>query len=77
MPDLLLRMHAAAKAGTLGAGFILIAAVLYFQKWSVTIEIFMAIFFLILSAPVAFHLIAIAAFRNKIKLTPKTIKDSG
>lgn len=52
MPDLYLRMHASAKAGTLGAGLVLGGAVLFFADWLVAIELLMAIFFLILTAPV-------------------------
>jgi multicomponent Na+:H+ antiporter subunit G len=75
MPDLLLRMHASAKAGTLGAGLILLSAIIHFSKWSVTVTVLMAIFFLLVTAPVALHLIARAAFRHGIKLYPKTNKD--
>ncbi|KTD23209.1 monovalent cation/H(+) antiporter subunit G [Legionella londiniensis] len=72
MPDLYLRMHASAKAGTLGAGLVLGGAVLFFADWLVAIELLMAIFFLILTAPVAFHLLGRAGYRQKLELHEKT-----
>ncbi|MDI9819419.1 MULTISPECIES: monovalent cation/H(+) antiporter subunit G [unclassified Legionella] len=76
MPDLFLRMHASAKAGTLGAGLLLTGAVIYFATWSVATEIIIAILFLIMTAPVAFHLIGRAAYRKGIKLHPLTRNES-
>jgi multicomponent Na+:H+ antiporter subunit G len=57
MPDLYLRMHAATKAGTVGLGFILLAVALYFQESTVTSRVFGTIFFILLTAPVAAHMI--------------------
>ncbi|GGI90363.1 hypothetical protein GCM10007966_18900 [Legionella impletisoli] len=76
MPDLFLRMHASAKAGTLGAGLILSGAVIYFSSWAVALEVLIAILFLLLTAPVAFHLIGRAAFRHEVRLYPKTQKET-
>lgn len=72
MPDLYLRMHASAKAGTLGAGLVLGGAVLFFGDWWVAFELLMAILFLILTAPVAFHLLGRAAYRQKLKFYAAT-----
>ncbi len=76
MPDLFLRMHASAKAGTLGAGLILSGAVTYFSYWKVTLEVLVAIIFLVLTAPVAFHLLGRAAFRHAVDLDPATKKET-
>ncbi len=75
MPDLLMRMHAATKAGTLGAGLVLIGVVFYFQKWSVTIEALLTILFIFITAPIASHLLARAAYFRGIKLAKITITD--
>ncbi|KTD71202.1 monovalent cation/H(+) antiporter subunit G [Legionella tucsonensis] len=75
MPDLLMRMHAATKAGTLGTGLILIGVVFHFQKWSVTIEAFLTILFIFITAPIASHLLARAAYFRGIKLAKITITD--
>lgn len=48
MPDLIMRMHAATKAGTLGAGLILISVIFHFQRWSVTMESLLTIFLFLL-----------------------------
>jgi len=75
MPDLLMRMHAATKAGTLGAGLILIGVIFHFQKWNVTIEALLTILFIFITAPIASHLLARAAYFRGIKLANITITD--
>ncbi|BCA95791.1 Na+/H+ antiporter subunit G [Legionella antarctica] len=75
MPDLLMRMHAATKAGTLGTGLILIGVIFHFQKWNVTIEALLTILFIFLTAPIASHLLARAAYFRGIKLAQITITD--
>jgi monovalent cation/proton antiporter MnhG/PhaG subunit len=45
MPDLLMRMHAATKAGTLGAGLLLVAVAVHFGTTGVTIRAVATIFF--------------------------------
>ncbi len=37
-PDLYTRMHAASKAVSFGSGLMLLATVLYFDSWFVTVE---------------------------------------
>lgn len=75
MPDMLMRMHAATKAGTLGAGLILIGVMFHFQKWTVSIEAVLTIIFIFITAPIASHLLARAAYFRGIKLTKSTITD--
>lgn len=75
MPDLLMRMHAATKAGTLGAGLTLIGVMFHFQKWTVTIEGILTILFIYITAPIASHLLARAAYFRGIKLAKMTIID--
>lgn len=75
MPDLLMRMHAATKAGTLGAGLILIGVMFHFQQWNVTIEATLTILFIFMTAPIASHLLARAAYFRGIKLAKSTITD--
>lgn len=74
-PDTLIRMHAATKAGTLGAGFILVAVGLHFHETATTLRAAMVIVFLLLTAPVAAHLIARAAYRTGIRLWQGTWVD--
>ena len=67
-----MRMHAATKAGTLGAGMILIAVATFYQDLGITLRALAAIVFLLLTAPVAAHLIGRAAYYSGIKLWKKT-----
>lgn len=72
MPDIFMRMHAATKAGTLGAGLIFLGTMIRFSMWVVTIKMTVAIIFLVISAPVAFHLIARAVYHHGVRLYPDT-----
>ncbi|WP_131783202.1 monovalent cation/H(+) antiporter subunit G [Legionella gresilensis] len=75
MPDLLMRMHAATKAGTLGTSLILIGVIFHFQKWNVSIEALLTILFIFITAPIASHLLARAAYFRGIELAKITITD--
>ena len=68
LPDTLIRMHAATKAGTLGAGFILAAQAVEAGELSTTLKVIAVIVFLLLTAPVAAHLIGRAAYHRGIQL---------
>ena len=72
LPDTVIRMHAATKAGTLGAGLILIAVAFFNAELGITLRALAAIAFLLLTAPVAAHLIGRAAYFSKIRLWEKT-----
>jgi multicomponent Na+:H+ antiporter subunit G len=72
LPDTITRMHAATKAGTLGAGLILIAEATYYHEVGITLRSLAVIVFLLLTAPVAAHLIGCAAYRTGIKLWKNT-----
>lgn len=62
LPDLLMRMHAATKAGTLGAGLLLIAVAVSIPDPSVVARALATFVFLLLTAPIAAHVIARAAY---------------
>jgi multicomponent Na+:H+ antiporter subunit G len=64
LPDTLIRMHAATKAGTLGAGFILAAEAVIAAELGTTLKAIATIVFLLLTAPVAAHLIGRAAYHQ-------------
>jgi multicomponent Na+:H+ antiporter subunit G len=57
LPDALNRMHASTKAGTLGSILTLIATALLFGESSVTARVIATIAFLLLTAPIAAHMI--------------------
>ena len=61
MPDIFTRMHAATKAGVLGSSLIMIAVGLVKEDPSVWARVVVAIFFLLLTAPIAAHMIGRAS----------------
>ena len=67
-PDLYVRMHAATKAGTLGAGLVFLAVALMGMELGVVLRALAAILFLFLTAPVAAHLLARAAYASGVKM---------
>ncbi len=75
MPDLYLRMSAATKASTLGVGFILLAAAVYFDSLGATSRAVATIFFIFLTAPVAAHRIGRAAYFDGVDLWRGTQRD--
>lgn len=62
MPDFYLRLSVTVKAATLGNGFMLACCAIVFPQVSVTTKALAVVFFLILTAPVAAHLIARSAY---------------
>lgn len=74
MPDIYIRMHAATKAGTLGAGLILAAVAVHFGG-GVVLKSLAAIVFLIVTAPVAAHLLGRAAYRSGVPLWEGSVAD--
>ncbi len=75
LPDVLIRMHASTKAGTLGCGLILVAVAIYFAEGAITARAIAAIIFLILTAPVAAHMIGRAAYKTGVPLWKGTVID--
>lgn len=75
LPDLLIRMHAATKAGTLGAGLILLAVAIHGTETGLALKALAAISFLLLTAPVSAHLIGRAAYRVGVRLWDRTQVD--
>ena len=68
MPDLFLRMHAATKVGTVSISAIAIGLMIHFSSITVTSRGLLVIAFFLLTAPVAAHMIARAAYRSGVSL---------
>jgi len=68
LPDVLIRMHASTKAGTLGAGLILAAVAIHFEDAAIAGKAAVAVLFLMLTAPIAAHMIGRAALRQGVSL---------
>ncbi|NPV87693.1 MAG: monovalent cation/H(+) antiporter subunit G [Anaerolineae bacterium] len=75
MPDVFLRMSATAKAGTLGVGLILTAAALHFNEFGIYARVIAIIFFILLTAPIAAHIIGRAAYFDGVPLWEDTVQD--
>ncbi|MCE2542065.1 MAG: monovalent cation/H(+) antiporter subunit G [Acidobacteria bacterium] len=69
---ILRRMHASTKAGTLGVGLVFGAAALYFRNTAETAIAALTVIFLLVTAPVAAHAIARAAYRMNVPLSDRT-----
>ena len=63
-PDVYTRLHAASKAGPLGAGLILLAVAFASGDWAIAIRCVLGFLFLILTSPVSAHLLARSALRS-------------
>lgn len=75
LPDVLIRMHASTKAGTLGAGLVFAAVALH-SRDTVTVSLAaLTVIFLMFTAPVAAHAIARAAYRMRVPLWKNTHLD--
>lgn len=75
LPDTLTRMHAATKAGTLGAGMIMAAVAVFFADTGIVLRALLGLVFLYMTAPVGAHLIGRAAYRSGIRLSARTWVD--
>jgi multicomponent Na+:H+ antiporter subunit G len=75
MPDLFLRISVTTKAATLGIGLLLAGAAIFFADFSVTTRVVAIIFFLLLTAPVAAHMIGRASYFIGVSLWNKSVMD--
>ncbi len=75
MPDIFLRMSSTAKAGTLGVGLILIGAAIYFNEFGIYTRVIAIISFILLTAPLAAHMIGRAAYFDGVPLWQGTVQD--
>ncbi|MEM6488159.1 MAG: monovalent cation/H(+) antiporter subunit G [Pseudomonadota bacterium] len=73
--DVFMRMHASTKAGTLGVGLIMLGAAVGFDDGWAVARAAGAFVFLVLTAPVAAHMIGRAAYLARVPLSPATLVD--
>jgi multicomponent Na+:H+ antiporter subunit G len=71
-PDVYTRLHAASKAGPLGAGLILLAVGFESGDWAIAIRCVLGFLFLVLTSPVSAHLLARAALKTGIQPDTRT-----
>lgn len=77
LPDVLIRMHASTKAGTLASGLIMAAVAIYFGDTQTVSKCIAIVVFLLITAPVGAHMIGRAAFRSGVKLWEPTVIEPG
>lgn len=75
LPDLYVRMHAATKAGTLGAGLVLAALALEAQQLEVAARAMAGLIFLFFTAPIAAHLLGRAGYIAGVPLWSQSCLD--
>lgn len=75
LPDLLTRMQAAAKTGTLGVGCTVLAVAVFFGQAGITTRALLIVVFLFMTAPIAAHMIARAAYFVGTDLWEGTVND--
>lgn len=75
LPDLLTRLHATTKAATLGVSLIMLSVVVHFAETAVVARALGIILFLMLTAPVAAHIIGRAGYFVGARLWDGTVKD--
>lgn len=75
LPDLYSRMHAASKAGTVASGLLLLAAGFYSGEVAIFARAAAGIGFLLLTAPVASHLLAKASHDTGHELGKFSVRD--
>ena len=75
LPDVLIRMHATTKAGTLATGLIMVAAAVSFGDLATVAKAVVIVIFLLITAPVGAHMIGRAAFRSGVPLWGPTKVD--
>ncbi|CAM4048484.1 monovalent cation/H(+) antiporter subunit G [Vreelandella rituensis] len=75
LPDLLTRMHATTKAAALGVILIMLAVAMHYAEVGVSARAFAIIVFILMTAPVAAHVIGRAGYFVGSKLWSGTVKD--
>ncbi|WPP52160.1 monovalent cation/H(+) antiporter subunit G [Catalinimonas niigatensis] len=71
-PDFYIRMSAITKATSLGLGFILGGAAIYFNTLEVILKAGAILFFIVLTSPISAYIIAKAASLIKVPFWEKT-----
>lgn len=75
LPDLPTRMHASTKSGALGTSLIMVSVALAFMDPEVTFRAFAIILFILITSPVAAHVIGRAGYFVGVSLWDGTVKD--
>lgn len=72
LPDVYTRLHAASKAGIVGAGLMLVAAGLAAGEGAILLRALLGVVFMLLATPLSAHLLARAARKSGVEADPRT-----
>lgn len=75
LPDVFTRLHATTKSDTLGAGLIILAAMVYLGLDIVVIKLILILVFVWITNPTAAHIISKAVYEKEILENGKESKD--
>ena len=75
MPDVLTRMHSSTKSATLGVGLIMLGVALAIGDFAIGVRALAIVIFLFVTAPVAAHMIARAAYLSGVPLWEGPLSD--
>lgn len=75
MPDVYMRMHSSTKSATFGVSFVMAGVALYFWDFAIAVRALAVVAFFFITAPVAAHLIARAAYVSREPLWSGTLGD--
>lgn len=77
LPDVYTRNHAASKSTTLGVISTLLGTFIYFLTKDGVVEsrVLLGALFILITAPVAGHLISRAAYHSGVKLSERSVRD--
>lgn len=75
MPDFYMRASISTKAVTLGVGLILVAVAIAFDEFAMTSRVIAIIIFIVLTAPVAAHMIGRAAYFVGVEMWKHSVRD--
>jgi multicomponent Na+:H+ antiporter subunit G len=74
-PDLYMRISASTKASTLGVSFSLLGLAVHFNEFGITMRAMATIAFVVITAPLAAHLISRSAYSAGVPLWHKSVTD--
>jgi multicomponent Na+:H+ antiporter subunit G len=74
LPDALARQHAATKSTTLAVGLVLLGVALHRNELAVWLRVALLLGFLVFTLPIAAHLLARAAIRERYR--PEELRDA-
>ena len=72
MPDVLIRMHASTKIGTLSTGLILAGCAVTFWASDITIRVIAIMLFILLTAPIGAHMMGRSVLSTGVPLWKNT-----